>query len=40
MTAVTIRPMTATNWPQVAYIYAAGIATGSATVETETPLLV
>ena len=37
MTAMTIRPMTAMDWPQVAAIYAAGIATGNATFETETP---
>lgn len=40
MTAMTIRPMTAMDWPQVAAIYAAGIATGNATFETETPPLV
>jgi hypothetical protein len=34
---MAIRPMIATDWPEVAAIYAAGIATGNATFETETP---
>jgi L-amino acid N-acyltransferase YncA len=34
---MTIRPMTPTDWPQVEAIYAAGIATGNATFETEPP---
>jgi phosphinothricin acetyltransferase len=33
----TIRAMTAADWPAVAAIYAAGIATGDATFETEVP---
>jgi len=33
----TIRAMTAADWPAVAEIYAAGIATGDATFETEVP---
>ncbi len=37
MTGMTIRPMTATDWPDVAAIYVAGIATGNATFETEVP---
>lgn len=32
-----IRPMTAADWPRVRDIYAAGIATGNATFETEPP---
>ena len=32
-----IRPMTAADWPAVHTIYAAGIATGDATFETEPP---
>ena len=36
-TAVTVVPMTADQWPSVARIYAAGIATGDATFETEVP---
>ena len=36
MTA-TIRAMTAADWPQVRAVYAAGIATGDATFETEVP---
>jgi L-amino acid N-acyltransferase YncA len=35
--AVTIRPMTAADWPAVRDIYAAGIATGNATFETTPP---
>jgi L-amino acid N-acyltransferase YncA/precorrin-6B methylase 2 len=35
--AVTIRPMRASDWPQVRDIYAAGIATGNATFETSAP---
>jgi L-amino acid N-acyltransferase YncA len=35
--ALTIRPMQPEDWPAVADIYAAGIATGSATFETEPP---
>jgi phosphinothricin acetyltransferase len=35
--ASTIRAMTAADWPAVAAIYAAGIATGNATFETEVP---
>ena len=35
--AVTIRPMTAADWPAVRDIYAAGIATGNATFETGPP---
>jgi L-amino acid N-acyltransferase YncA len=37
MTVMTIRPMTASDWPQVSVIYAAGIATGNATFETQPP---
>lgn len=33
----TIAPLTADHWPQVARIYAAGIATGHATFEAEPP---
>jgi len=32
-----IRPMTPDDWPRVEEIYAQGIATGDATLETETP---
>lgn len=32
-----IRPLTASDWPTVEAIYAAGIATGNATFETEPP---
>ena len=32
-----IEPMTAADWPEVARIYAEGIATGDATFETEVP---
>ncbi len=32
MTAVRLAPLTADHWPQVRDIYAAGIATGNATV--------
>lgn len=34
---VTIRPMTAADWPAVEAIYRAGIATGNATFEAEPP---
>jgi L-amino acid N-acyltransferase YncA len=34
---LTVRPMTEADWPAVAEIYAAGIATGEATFETELP---
>ncbi|WP_350284524.1 N-acetyltransferase family protein [uncultured Croceitalea sp.] len=34
---MTIRPMTAEDWPQVAKIYSEGIATGYATFESELP---
>jgi L-amino acid N-acyltransferase YncA len=34
---VEIRPMTSEDWPAVEAIYAAGIATGNATFETEPP---
>jgi phosphinothricin acetyltransferase len=34
---LSIRPMTALDWPAVAAIYADGIATGQATFETEVP---
>ena len=37
MPTVTIRPMTAENWPEVRRIYAEGIATGDATLEREAP---
>ena len=37
MTAVRLAPMTADHWPQVRDIYAAGIATGNATFESEPP---
>jgi L-amino acid N-acyltransferase YncA len=32
-----IRPMARADWPEVRAIYAAGIATGNATFETEAP---
>lgn len=35
--AVTVRPMTAADWPAVETIYRAGIATGNATFEAEPP---
>ncbi len=35
--AVAVRPLTADDWPAVEAIYAAGIATGNATFETEPP---
>ena len=35
--AVVIEPMTAADWPAVERIYAAGIATGLATLERSTP---
>ncbi len=35
--SVTLRPMRATDWPEVARIYGEGIATGCATFETEVP---
>jgi L-amino acid N-acyltransferase YncA len=35
--AVVVRPMVAHDWPYVRDIYAAGIATGNATFETEPP---
>jgi L-amino acid N-acyltransferase YncA len=35
--APTIRDLTAADWPEVAAIYADGIATGNATFETEVP---
>jgi L-amino acid N-acyltransferase YncA len=34
---VTIEPMTPDDWPAVEHIYAAGIATGNATLEREVP---
>lgn len=34
---VTTRPLAPEDWPEVERIYAAGIATGNATFETETP---
>lgn len=34
---VTIRPMTAQDWPEVRRIYGEGIASGNATFETEVP---
>jgi len=34
---VALRPMAAADWPRVAAIYAAGIATGDATFETAVP---
>lgn len=37
MTAVRLAPLTADHWPQVRDIYAAGIATGNATFESEPP---
>jgi L-amino acid N-acyltransferase YncA len=37
MTAIAIRPMSAGDWAEVRSIYAAGIATGDATFETEPP---
>lgn len=33
----SIRPMTPADWPRVEEIYAQGIATGDATLQTETP---
>jgi len=36
-TAVSIRPMTEGDWPEVRAIYEAGIATGNATFETSAP---
>jgi phosphinothricin acetyltransferase len=35
--AIAIAPMIAAHWPEVARIYAEGIATGDATFETEVP---
>src|SRR6187401_1427420 len=35
--AASIVPLTAAHWPRVAAIYAAGIATGHATFESEPP---
>jgi phosphinothricin acetyltransferase len=35
--AIAVRELTAGDWPAVAAIYAAGIATGNATFETEVP---
>jgi L-amino acid N-acyltransferase YncA len=35
--ALTVLPMTEADWPQVAKLYAAGIATGQATFETTVP---
>jgi len=35
--SITLRPLQPADWPQVADIYAAGIATGNATFETEPP---
>lgn len=35
--SITVRPMTAADWPAVRDIYAAGIATGTATFETSPP---
>jgi len=35
--AVTVRPMTAADWPRVTQVYAAGIATGHATFEVAPP---
>lgn len=35
--SLRIRPMTADDWPRVEEIYAQGIATGDATMETDTP---
>ena len=37
MTSLHLRPMTAGDWPAVHAVYAAGIATGIATFETEPP---
>ena len=37
MTGVRLGPLTADHWPQVREIYAAGIATGNATFESEPP---
>jgi L-amino acid N-acyltransferase YncA len=37
MTSIEVRPLTATDWPAVARIYAAGIATGHATFEENPP---
>lgn len=34
---ISIRPMTAADWPAVRAIYEAGIATGNATFETSAP---
>ena len=36
-THIAVRPLIAADWPQVAKIYAAGIATGHATFEVEPP---
>ena len=36
-TDIVIEPMTPTDWPAVRRIYAAGIATGNATFETQAP---
>jgi L-amino acid N-acyltransferase YncA len=35
--SIVVEPMRAEDWPQVEAIYRAGIATGNATFETETP---
>ncbi len=40
MTSVTIAPLEGRHWPDVARIYADGIATGRATFETEVPTFV
>lgn len=37
MTAIRLRPMIQTDWPEVEKIYRAGIATGHATFEAEPP---
>ncbi|MGZ4671744.1 MAG: N-acetyltransferase family protein [Ilumatobacteraceae bacterium] len=37
LNGLTIRPMTAADWPEVRAIYEAGIATGDATFETTAP---
>ncbi|MET9225006.1 metalloregulator ArsR/SmtB family transcription factor [Lentzea sp. NPDC003310] len=37
VSGVTIRPMTASDWPDVRRIYGEGIASGDATFETEVP---
>ena len=37
LTDILIEPMTPADWPAVRRIYAAGIATGNATFETQTP---